>query len=280
VGDLLDKRLVVVMGKGGVGRTTVAAALGLLATRRGRRAVLCEPGGPGRAADLAPGLTTVSIEPESAKLEWLERQLRSRRVARLLGRSRIFELRVFPAPGRLGVRLFGHGAGVLFAAMRRATGIDLLEDLSEFFRSFGDMSRGFRERADRVRGLLAGSRTAFVLVTSPRRRAIAEAMEFRRRILDAGLPFGGVVVNRVHVVEPSATAAGLGELADQELAEKVAESLADNRRLADGDHANPEPLRRRLGRRPMIEVPELDDDVHDLDGLRRVDGYLFAGHPA
>jgi anion-transporting ArsA/GET3 family ATPase len=186
-------------------------------------------------------------------------------------------LRVFTAPGRLGVRLFGHGAGVLFAAMRRATGIDLLEDLSEFFRSFGDMSRGFRERADHVRGLLAGSRTAFVLVTSPRRRAIADAMEFRRRLLDAGLPFGGVVVNRVHAVEPSATAAGLAELTDQELARKVAESLADNRRLADGDHANLEPLRRRLGRRPMIEVPEVDDDVHDLDGLRRVDGYLFGG---
>ena len=96
-------------------------------------------------------------------------------------------LQLFTAPGRLGLRLFGRGGGVLFSVMRRATGIDLLEDLSEFFRSFGDMSRGFRERAEHVQSLLASPRTAFVLVTSPRRRAIGEAVEFHRRLFDAGL---------------------------------------------------------------------------------------------
>ena len=40
--SLLDKRLVLVTGKGGVGKTTVAAALGLIAARRGKRVVLCE----------------------------------------------------------------------------------------------------------------------------------------------------------------------------------------------------------------------------------------------
>ena len=55
--------------------------------------------------------------------------------------------------------MFGRGTGVLFSVMRRATGIDLLEDLSGFFRSFGDMTDGFRERAERVNELLA-SRTA------------------------------------------------------------------------------------------------------------------------
>lgn len=159
--------------------------------------------------------------------------------------------------------------------MRRATGIDLLEDLSEFFRSFGAMSRGFRERAENVRSLLASPRTTFVLVTSPRRRAIAEAIDFRHRLFDAGLPFGAAVVNRVHAVERGATARGLAKVAGEELGRKVADSLTDNRRLAAGDQANLSALKRRLGRKPMIEVPELDDEVHDLAGLRGVGEYLF-----
>jgi anion-transporting ArsA/GET3 family ATPase len=185
-------------------------------------------------------------------------------------------LRLFTAPGRVGLRVLGRGGGVVFSVMRRATGIDLLEDLSEFFRSFGDMSRGFHERAERVQGLLAGPRTSFVLVTSPRERAITEAIRFHHRLLDIGLPFGSVVVNRVHTVGPGATAEGLPDLVGMELSRKVADNLSDYRRLAERDHSNLDGLRRRLGRKPMIEVPELDEEVHDLDGLRRVDEYLFS----
>jgi len=188
-------------------------------------------------------------------------------------------LQLFTAPGRLGLRLFGRGGGVLFSVMRRATGIDLLEDLSVFFRSFGDMSAGFRERAERVQTLLGSPRTGFVLVTSPRRWAISEATAFHHRLLDTGLPFSGVVVNRVHVVGGDATTEGLAGPAGPELTRKVADSLADNRRLAEGDHANLQVLKRRLGRKPMIEVPELDEEVHDLEGLQRVGGHLFGPGP-
>jgi HAD-hyrolase-like len=171
--------------------------------------------------------------------------------------------------------VFGRGTGVAFSILRRATGIDLLEDLSEFFRSFGDMSQGFRERADRVNALLADRRTAFVLVTSPRQTAIDEAIFFHHRILDGGLPFGAVIANRVHEVARDATTEGLAELLGEELARRVERNLDDYRRLAERDHANLALLRRRLGRKPMIEVPELDDEVHDLDGLRRLGEYLF-----
>ena len=159
--------------------------------------------------------------------------------------------------------------------MRRATGIDLLRDLSEFFRSFGGMSSGFRERAEHVQSLLSSPRTAFVLVTSPRRRAVGEAIEFHHRLFDTGLPFAGAVVNRVHAVEPGATAEGLEGFAGEELARKVADSIVDHRRLARRDQANLGALKRRLGRKPLIEVPELDDEVHDLSGLRAVGLYLF-----
>src|SRR3954452_25039773 len=69
-------------------------------------------------------------------------------------------LQLFTTPGRLGLKVFGRGTGVVFSVMQRATGIDLLQDLSDFFKSFGEMSKGFRERAERVNALLADSRTA------------------------------------------------------------------------------------------------------------------------
>jgi anion-transporting ArsA/GET3 family ATPase len=186
-------------------------------------------------------------------------------------------LQFFTAPGALGLRIVGRGSGLVFSAMKRATGIDLLEDLSIFFRSFGEMTGGFRERAEHVNRLLADSRTAFVLVTSPRSDAVDAAAFFHRRLLDAGLPFAGVVANRVHVVPEARgdVSAQLQPMVGHDLARKVAAAYADEWRAAQGDRAGLDQLKRRLGRKPMIEIPHLDDDVHDLPGLRRMDEYLF-----
>ena len=116
-------------------------------------------------------------------------------------------------PGGSGLKVLGRGSGMVFSVLKRATGIDLLEDLSEFFSSFGDMTEGFRERAERVNALLADSRSAFVLVTSPRADAVEEAGWFHHRLLDAGLPFAGVVANRVRPAAPRGNpAAELDEL--------------------------------------------------------------------
>jgi len=116
-----------------------------------------------------------------------------------------------------------------------------------------------------------------VLVTSPRANAVEEAGWFHHRLLDAGLPFAGVVANRVHPPAPRGSPAGELEqlLGDHALAAKAARTFEEQRRLAAQDRKNLADLRRRLGRKPMIEVPHLDDDVHDLDGLRRMDEYLF-----
>jgi anion-transporting ArsA/GET3 family ATPase len=186
-------------------------------------------------------------------------------------------LQFFTAPGRLGLKIFGRGTGVLFSVMKRATGIDFLEDLSGFFRSFGEMTTGFRDRAEGVNRLLADSRTAFVLVTTPSADAVDEATFFHHRLLDAGLPFAGVVANRVRPELPADDGAGteLEELVGGDLAVKVLASFEDERRLAARDRANLERLRSRLRRSPMIEVPQLDADIHDLDGLRVMDEYLF-----
>jgi anion-transporting ArsA/GET3 family ATPase len=184
-------------------------------------------------------------------------------------------LQLLTAPGRLGLKVLGRGTSVAFSVMKRATGIDLLEDLGEFFRAFGDMTDGFRERARRVNELLGQRATAFVLVTSPRRDAVEEGMYFHRRLKDAGLPFAGVIANRVRSADGPASLDELSELLGPDLAARVQDSYEGARRLAERDRANLDLLRRRIRRTPLIEVPHLADDVHDLAGLRRMDEYLF-----
>ena len=101
---LLEKRLVVVAGKGGVGRTTVAAALGLASARRGKRTIVCEVArqesmsrafrGEGvgfHETELAPRLFAISIDPERSLEEFLVDQVGSRRLAGVLFHNRIFE---------------------------------------------------------------------------------------------------------------------------------------------------------------------------------------------
>jgi anion-transporting ArsA/GET3 family ATPase len=113
VEGLLFHRLIVVTGKGGVGKTTVAAAIGLVASRRGRRTMVAEvarrtdvagaldaarPHGAEEEAELAPGLFHVSVDPERAMEEYLHDQLPSAAAA-LLTRSRVFGLLAAATPG-------------------------------------------------------------------------------------------------------------------------------------------------------------------------------------
>src|SRR3982751_2427470 len=104
------KPLVVVTGKGGVGKSTVAAALGLAAARRGRRTIIAEVarrddvsrvlGGTGLHEDeLAPGLHHISIDPEEAMEEYLADQLPSRALAEVLLSSRGFSYFTAATPG-------------------------------------------------------------------------------------------------------------------------------------------------------------------------------------
>jgi anion-transporting ArsA/GET3 family ATPase len=180
-------------------------------------------------------------------------------------------LRFFLSPG---IRIVGRGSGLLFAMLQRVTGIDLLRDLSEFFASFGGMSEGFRTRAERVIELLGSDAATFVLVSSPRGDAIDEAIFFHERLRERGMPFGGAVVNRFH--DLGGDEAGLAGVLSPELAAKVLANFDDYRALAERDRANLSRLTSKLAGEPLVIIPELDGDVHDLDGLNRMIEHLFA----
>jgi anion-transporting ArsA/GET3 family ATPase len=210
---LLDKRLLVVTGKGGAGKTTVAVALGLAAARRGKRVVLCEVAGRDRGSQLAPELTTVSVDPEEAKREWLRYQLKSRTLAGVLGGSNLFQYLTAAAPGltelvtmgkvwdlaqlepRTGGPAFdlaivdapatGHGLAMLRAPSTYAS-----------IARVGPVGR----HAERIDSFIRDSgQTGILAVALPEEMPVNETVEFERALKrELSIAVDAIVVNAVH----------------------------------------------------------------------------------
>ena len=191
-------------------------------------------------------------------------------------------IKVFLRPAGLGGRILGKGTGVAFSLLRRVTGVDLLNDLSIFFRALGGMIDGFAARAERVGALLSDPGTTFLIVTSPRHDPVEEAIFFHRKLSEARMPFGGLVVNRVHAAPElnGELPDGLVEELGETLAGRVASSARELAALAERDERNIEHLRERLGDPPLVIVPERQDDVHDVEGLAHVRAHLWGLSPA
>lgn len=217
-------------------------------------------------------LLVLDTPPSRNALDFLEAP--NRLLQFIEGRS----LQVFLAPTGFAAKVAGRGTSVMFSILRRITGVDLLQDLSEFFGSFSGMVSGFRERASKVNELLSDERSSFVVVCGPQAEAIDEASFFRGKLAEQGLPFGGAVVNKVHHAgaELDGEAEGaLEEALGDDLAQRVAANYRDYRQLAERDRRNIEALAGRLETDAIIEVPYLDRDVHDLAGLMEVNRHLF-----
>jgi len=278
VSSLLDKRLLVVTGKGGAGKTTVAVALGLAAAGHGKRVVVCEVSGGGRVSSLAPELTTVAVDPEEAKREWLRYQLRSRTLAGVLGGSSMFQYLTAAAPGltelvtmgkvwdlaqlepRTGGPAFdlaivdapatGHGL-----AMLRAPGT-----YSNIAR-VGPVGR----HAERIDSFLRDARQTGVLaVALPEEMPVNETVEFERalaRHLDISVD--AIVVNAVHPARfrPEECRRLEAVAGGSRVARAAMEAALQEHRRARGEHGQVRRLRRAttapVTTLPRIFEPEL-----------------------
>jgi anion-transporting ArsA/GET3 family ATPase len=178
-------------------------------------------------------------------------------------------IRMFLRPGRL----LGAGTGLVFSALRKATGVALLDDLSTFFRALSGMIPELAERGTHVKELLNAPTTTFLLVTSLEREPVEETVFFWQHLRDLGMPFGGVVVNKLRApVTDTRAPAGL----DPDLAHRVELAAAETAVLAERDAAGLARLGEALEDPPLVPVPQLPGDVHDLEGLAHVREALFA----
>lgn len=220
-------------------------------------------------------LLVLDTPPSRNALDFLDAP--GRLAAFLEGRA----AKVFMRPTGVGMRLLGRGASPVLGALRRVTGVDLLSDLGTFFALLGDMTEDFSARAVQVEAMLRAPTSVFLIVTSAQSDTAQEAIWFGQTLRESGLPFGGVIVNRVHhdLLRGSAPEELHGQLVAElgaDLAGRLVENLRDYHLLAERDERNIARVSQELGEPPLLLVPHLDDDVHDVDGLLAVHRYLFA----
>ncbi|MEA2137837.1 MAG: hypothetical protein QOG56_987 [Solirubrobacteraceae bacterium] len=185
-------------------------------------------------------------------------------------------LKVVLVPTGIAAKIMSRGTSVVFSILKRLTGVDLMDDIAVFFRALGGLTDGFKERAASVKALLADPATTFLIVTSPEREPVAEAIFFHGKLREARMAFGGLIVNRVTIADDEPAECGGADAVRAQLtadgldgvvAAKVADSVADLSRLAARDAQQIARLRDELGVPDPIVVPRLDGEVQDVEGL-------------
>jgi anion-transporting ArsA/GET3 family ATPase len=302
---LLDRRLVFVTGKGGVGKTTVATALALFASERGRRTLLCEVDAKGDVAayletgetgftarEVLPGLFVMSMDTEASLREYLKLNLRIPVAGRIGPLARAFDFVATAAPGVREILTVGK-----LAYEVRERHYDLVVvDAPATGHIIGQLAAPqainelvkvglIRSQTDWMLEILSDpARTGLVIVTTPEEMPVNETLELAARVeKETTVELAEVIVNRVlpelfghneeelfdRLCMPPAVAA-LGELADGDPTPVLdAARLAVTLRRTRAGHL--ERLRAGLDRSvPMMYLPFLFTRYHGLRTIRQV----------
>ncbi|MEX1178917.1 MAG: ArsA-related P-loop ATPase [Nitriliruptor sp.] len=228
-------------------------------------------------------LLVVDTPPTRSALDFLDAP--KRMTTFLDGKLLRVLLKPSVAAGRGVGRAIGFGATTFIRVAGRVTGMELLDDLADFFRNFEGMYDGFKERAAEVLALLSQPSSRFVVVTSPEPPPLREARFFLERLEQEGLHAAGLVVNRIRPEVPrdpsdaALTRAAEAQPDDVE-GRAVAAALAllgDVRGLGARQRRDVDAARYGLEVDPIVHVPLLGDDVHDLGGLQAIATTLTTG---
>jgi anion-transporting ArsA/GET3 family ATPase len=225
--ELSAKRLLIVSGKGGVGKSTIAAALGVAAARRGLRTVVAEVAGRRdiaglleseageglREVEVYPGLRHVAIEREAALAEYLRDEVPGLLPAAILARSRAFGLFVDAAPGMGELLTIGkvwelaqrprhkRGAVQYDLVVLDGPASGQLVGLLAAPRTFGAIARVgpvARQGAVIDRMLRDAGSVAVMAVATPEQMAVSETLSLGAALrAEIGVGLGAVVVNRM-----------------------------------------------------------------------------------
>ena len=305
---LLDKRLLFVAGKGGVGRTTVAASLGLLAARRGKRTIVVEVAKQERVSksfrhagagyhetELAPNLYGISIDPDKSLEEFLQDQVGSRRLAGLLFHNRIFEYFAAATPGMRELVTIGKVWELALLERRRRgdTPYDLVIldgpptgqglGMLRTPQTFAEVARvgPVRRKALIIDSFLRDpGQTGVVAVALPEEMPVNESVEFSGKLRDQlGYAPGLVVMNallpeRFSGEEAEAIERVNGEGGEPTVASALRVALSQHRRC----RAQRSQLRRLKKEgdpeAPVVTLPFLFDTDLGLEDWERLSGEL------
>ncbi len=229
------------------------------------------------------GLVVVDTPPTRHALDFVDAP---RRLYSFL-ENRVFRLVLMPT--RAYLRAMTFAANTLVRTISRVAGSEIVEDAIAFFRAFEGMEEGFRERARRVELLLADPGTAFVLVAAPREDSIDEARFFAERLAESSIPVSALVVNRLFPTfgpgrpatddVPATSSASAGPPptgpVDPAAYGELTRNLEDFLAVASREERYVQELAGEVAPAPVVRVPFLSEDVHDLEGLHIVARHLL-----
>lgn len=224
-------------------------------------------------------LIVVDTPPSRSALDFLDAP---QRLGRFLdGRL----IRLLTAPARGGLSLMGvlnAGFSMMTSALTKILGAQVLKDVQTFVTALDTMFGGFRERAEATYRLLQAPGTAFLVVAAPEPDALREASYFVERLADERMPLAGLILNRVHTPPAARLSAARSAAAIEDhngvstsapaisLATAVLRIHADLMQLSQRERRLAEHFTSAHPAVPVAEIPAQPEDVHDLDGLRRI----------